>query len=437
MTQGDGKICGLVGVITKTRNGYNMKQLDVFETLLWLDTLRGEDSTGVFAVNNIGNVGIAKEIGTGANFLSSKEWNQTMRSNMYKDGWALFGHNRKATRGTVTDENAHPFWVEDKVVLIHNGSFNGCHKKLADTAVDSHAIAHVLAEHGGDDIEGALKKVNAAYALIWYDVDKKRVNMIRNSQRPLHWVETADAWYFASEEEMLVFALGRHNVTIVSKEVHSFPEHSLNSWTLQDNKSSEVTSEDLDCKYSGPPAVSSYTPSFGRSQDYYNSMYGVEDACGWEPGGTVFDKSEEKTTVAKAEVVVLEPNAVMPWMKKVTLRDFGKLKEAYPSGNKISVIVDDYVDVDTTSSTVTVTGVTLDGNRVPAMFDISRELLDTCTNPHLVGSDDLTFSITVSNCTWRRTDKRNHKDIDDAEGVLIIKGTNPTISFKGNVGVMH
>ena len=434
-------MCGLVGVITKARNGYNHKQIEVFETLLWLDTLRGEDSTGIFAIDNIGNVGIAKQIGTGEAFLGTETWNKKFRPALIQHGWGLFGHNRKATRGTIIDENAHPFWVDDKLVLIHNGSFNGCHRALADTAVDSHAIAHVLAEHGSDDIEGALKKVNAAYALIWYDTEKKRVNMIRNDQRPLSWVETADAWYFASEKEMLEFALGRHNVVIPDKNgVYSFPEYSLNQWSLQEDKSTEVQSTVLDCKYKHSYTGGSYSGGMTNNMgSYYRAMGG--DSCGMEPWEELGSREDPVGAKVVPNVVELFPapqeHTTMPWMAKMLFSKFASLRDVYTNGKSISVIVDDYLDVDVKSSTVKVTGVTLDDARIPTMFDISRDLLETLTNPHLTTGEDLIFEITVSNCVWKKTDTKKHRDIDMAEGVMFIDGKNPVIKFKGQQGMAH
>ena len=200
-------MCGLVAAIAKTRNGLSYRTLDAFETLLRIDSLRGEDSTGVFVVNNYGNVGIGKDVGDGFSYLKDNDWKE-LRGHAFNNGWAVVGHNRKATRGSVTAENAHPFWVEDKIVLVHNGSHVGPHKHLADVEVDSHAIAHVLAEAGPDGIEDGLKRVDAAYALIWYDIHNKRLNIIRNAERPLAWVETPDAFLIASESDMLRFATG-------------------------------------------------------------------------------------------------------------------------------------------------------------------------------------------------------------------------------------
>ena len=121
------------------------------------------------------------------------------------------GHNRAATRGTIIDENAHPFWVDDKIVLVHNGSYKGCHKSLKDTQVDSEAIAHTIAEQ--KTLEAALKKINAAYVLVWYNTEEHTLNFVRNSERPLWFIESqAGALLWASEKETLYYTMSRNDV---------------------------------------------------------------------------------------------------------------------------------------------------------------------------------------------------------------------------------
>ena len=445
-------MCGLVGVIIKGRNGFNYKQLEVFETLLFLDTLRGEDSTGVFAVNNIGNVGIAKDAVTGENFLKTDAWKE-YRSQLFKDGWAVVGHNRKATRGSISAENAHPFWIEDKLVLVHNGSFNGSHAHLKNVEVDSHAIAHTLAEHGANDVQGALQKVNAAYALIWYDIENKAMNFIRNDQRPLTWCETSDAWYYASDYKMLEFALHRAGEKILEK-IWEFPEHNHHKWILKDDKSSAVQSVLIDAKYkyTGTYDYKQYQNRPPHSRHAFAGAYEMDGmGCstqGWWDNQDDFNaaireladeqKQVETKVTTKVEAVAGSVDlTVMPWMPRITCKQFQELRLNYVDGNKVRVIVDDYIDDDNKQPQVMVSGKTLDAHNIPVIFKLNRETLGILTDPtdaHNV--ENTVFEITICGASWRNIDKVKHRNIDDAEGLMILRGSHPVLNFTSS-GVGH
>ena len=225
-------MCGLVGVVSKYSNGLSSNQRDAFNSLLFVDCLRGMDSTGVFSVLNNSEVLGAKEAVDSLRFLRTKEHNELM-SRAVGQGAAVIGHNRKATRGTVNDANAHPFVVDNNIVLVHNGTMWGDHKQHADVDVDSHAIAHLI--HEKQDIEKALSSFRGAYALIWYDFAKRELNMVRNDERPLHWMETEDGWYWASEDSMLAFVADRHGLKIKG-QIHPLPEDLLQTFTLKDKQ---------------------------------------------------------------------------------------------------------------------------------------------------------------------------------------------------------
>lgn len=284
-------MCGLVGVISKLRNGFCSANMEVFDMLLFLDQLRGQDSTGVFCVNNVGNVAIAKNIGDSTQFLRQPEY-KTIRQDAIQNGWAMIGHNRKATRGTIKDENAHPFWVDEKLVLVHNGTTFGDHKVLKDVEVDSHAIAHTLATE--ENVELAMQKVNAAYALIWYDVQKKRMNFLRNIQRPLCWAETSDAWYFCSEADMLAYTLGRANITILEDGgPNYFPPLSHETWTLQEDKSTVLDTNLLDCNYKAPAAKPVQSAAnFPGHRHPSQAYWPASDDIGLEDGIETLDPPE-------------------------------------------------------------------------------------------------------------------------------------------------
>jgi len=245
-------MCGIVGMISSNPAGFNWENIRVFNNLLWVDALRGDDSTGVFGVNKHGNVDYAKTVGDTHVMMNSPEYRE-FKQNIFSDFQMVVGHNRKATRGFVTDENAHPF-VEDTTILVHNGTLINHSKLTKETVdVDSHAILHSIVERG---YEETLKDIEGAFTLAWYDTKDKTLRVIRNKERPLFIANTAGAWYFASEKEMLELVLSRENVTIA--EMTECKPGMMYFWKLDDKKNMWYKQHTL---YSPPKVVVKQEPT--------------------------------------------------------------------------------------------------------------------------------------------------------------------------------
>ena len=206
-------MCGIVGIISKQTNGFRHKDTDLFKQMLYADALRGFDSTGIFGVNKYGNLKMIKAAKDAGEFIKTKAFGD-FKTDMLMKYRIVVGHNRAATKGATTDDNAYPF-IEKNICLIHNGTINR-HKELANTEVDSHAICHAIAENGH---MATLPKIDGAYALIWYDADTKNLHIARNDQRPLWLVQTPEADYIASEPAMLIWLIQRVH-GIVAKAVY-------------------------------------------------------------------------------------------------------------------------------------------------------------------------------------------------------------------------
>jgi hypothetical protein len=343
-------VCGLVGVINKYSSGFLKEQQEVFSTLLFLDYLRGNDSTGVFAVHDNGDVMLAKEASNPIDFMQSKEYDAIMKR-VWTKGNALIGHNRKATKGSVNDENAHPFVVDDKIVLVHNGTMYGDHKKMAEVEVDSHAIAHVI--HEKDSVQEALSSFDAAYALIWFDVEKGTLNFIRNSARPLWWMETANAYIWCSERGMLDFVKHRCNLTL-KEQPTELPADTHQIFTLGKHGAWGSSSEKLEIK-------KTYTPYTGANQ--YACAYG--DGEWWEEyqkaeRGIVQDvpfevKPTEITRLGNREPVIgppdkhrimttteFEKDMAHRMNKVITANEFSNIVKTCPMGDLVTAITFDY-----------------------------------------------------------------------------------------------
>lgn len=233
-------MCGIVGMATAYSNGFASAEAGLFFDMLYFDALRGMDSTGVFGVDKHSNVLIHKEASQAGAFIQTKELSE-FKQKMIRNGLFAVGHNRAATRGVIKDENAHPFQVDDKIVLVQNGTWRGDHSKVKDTEVDTEALAHVIAEN--DDLETALGKIQAAYSLVWFNTQKGTLNLLRNSERPLWLAKTkSKALVWCSEPGFMMLAAARNNIDLDGKpeqlDTHTHVQLTIkgSSWERSDTK---------------------------------------------------------------------------------------------------------------------------------------------------------------------------------------------------------
>lgn len=264
-------MCGLVALVSKKTNGFTVQQQDMFSTLLYLDALRGLDSTGVFSILNNGDLHMVKEIGSPLKMFGLQEF-KDIKSEAFQKGSAMVGHNRKATKGSVNDVNAHPFIVDDKICLVHNGTLFG-HRQHANVEVDSHAIAHLLAKD--DDVAAVASKLDGAYALIWHNFEQNSLNFLRNTERPLFWAETENEWLWCSEKEMIDFVVARYNAKVTQGPFEQ-PEEVLTTYTLKD-RAWELEATKLKITKPKPQQQ-----SYNYDACAYGNDWEEEDPVGWQ-----------------------------------------------------------------------------------------------------------------------------------------------------------
>jgi len=215
-------MCGHVGVA-----GTMAKvDIDVFNDLLYFDTLRGPHSTGVAAVNrNSTNRSwdLLKRVGPAYQLMENKRYDSVVSLG----NSAIIGHNRHATVGKINNANAHPFEFEH-IVGAHNGTIPWDERSSIiggdkfDT--DSEGIFNMINEFG---IEQTIPELYGAWALVWYDKRDHTLNMLRNDQRDLFYVisKSGRTIYWASESAMLHAALMRRGIeyekaTYIRPDVH-------------------------------------------------------------------------------------------------------------------------------------------------------------------------------------------------------------------------
>lgn len=205
-------MCGIVGCA----GNINQREYKAFRDMLLMDTLRGLDSTGVLRVPIVeaNPPEILKDIGHPLNL-----WDIQQPSNMFDlrgvlNGSAkvLLGHNRAATFGKVTVDNAHPFKFGE-IYGVHNGSLITTKDLEGNYEVDSKHIFYTIHKKG---IEHTWKNLHGAATLVWWNNEDKTLNMIRNDDRPLYILtnQEEDAIFWASEAWMIEVAFSRNKISI-------------------------------------------------------------------------------------------------------------------------------------------------------------------------------------------------------------------------------
>ncbi len=210
-------MCGIVG----SAGDLGVKEEGMFKQLLVVDSLRGTDSTGVAVVGTGREVKIAKTVGDTYQLLDCQSFTKAMSGKNH----VLIGHNRFGTVGKTSRKNAHPFHF-DKVTGVHNGTLRNKYK-LPDAhnfETDSEALYSHINKVGIDE---AMKEVDGAYALVWYNKDTNTLNMLRNKERPMNFAFSKDkkALFFASEAWMMQAIALRESYSL--DEIQELPEDSL------------------------------------------------------------------------------------------------------------------------------------------------------------------------------------------------------------------
>ena len=268
-------MCGIVGVITNSSIGISAVQNEIFDEMLVCNQVRGDDSTGVFSVNQSFNLNWLKLASHPVNLIRSPKYTEFANKVLVENASVLIGHNRKATSGFVNNESAHPF-IHENIILIHNGSITNYpsivgHKMLNKykVSVDSHAIAIAFAQN---DPATIIQELRGAFVFVWYDILKKTLSIVRNKERTLAFLSGDKFFYIASEIDMLKWIVGRR-LDVGKAKFAWFKENVINTFHL-DTKT--ITTQEVTVKepvvYVLPAPTKPVVTSVGK-------LVSVKDNC--------------------------------------------------------------------------------------------------------------------------------------------------------------
>jgi len=222
-------MCGIWGVVASSKHiGLVAQDYKFLTSCAIAGAVRGLDGTGVVMANHNANkeedILFHKTGKTGSEYIKSLGNNNNLSTfntnNNYPastDIYMMYGHNRAATVGEVSDKTAHPFSAP-YCIGIHNGTLSsGWRQRLnakKRVTVDSEALMRAISHQG---YEKAIKKAEGAMALVWTDTTvkhKPETYMFRNKDRSVYYCHsTTGKLYWASEKGMLAWLLARHDIS--------------------------------------------------------------------------------------------------------------------------------------------------------------------------------------------------------------------------------
>lgn len=295
-------MCGILGVASTEGLKNRAARLQFLKMGLDIDSWRGWESTGLALVTqgSLDNPIVYKRALNGRDFIQLNQVEKYL-NDIEKYSVAI-GHNRAATtgRGSIIDRNAHPFQYGD-VTLVHNGHIRNTHQlkdaaRGADCLVDSAHVAYSMAFNGEKE---TLETVDGGFVFVWWNSKEQKLNIARNTERPLHFAFAAkeNTLYWASEvEQLLLFMKG---IEIDEDAGLLFPAPW--NWYQFDLKNLREYTKTPFAKRQGRQMTTTNTFQSGRTGAEVGLGYGWTDEQleAWEAMATA--GTDEETTTSNTE----------------------------------------------------------------------------------------------------------------------------------------
>lgn len=298
-------MCGIVSLFNGEKGYIRDVQL-AFSQLLAANTVRGVHSTGILYGGDYA-AELYKKTVPGYDFVELPVVDRVLTS--YEVNKFIIGHNRAATRGSVSIDNAHPF-EHGHISGVHNGTLT-TYKNLVEGidpyyAVDSEYIFRGLEQRGTAEL---IPLINGAFNLLWYNSTDDTVHMIRNEQRPYYFakIKDRDILFGASEMAMMQWIINRNGLQIEDVIVPDAMTEYVFDCGGNMNAPTEIKHEEYEIPVYKTPAA---TPNIGPTSRSDNRTPRTIEffAEAWECYGTsVPDTGKwECTTPANERVVVYQ-----------------------------------------------------------------------------------------------------------------------------------